>query len=112
MEKQIIETKTANHTPGPWSVTKWETGKSIQVCTPHDGFGTGPRFLILPELSENCFVNGHTLEEYEANARLIAAAPELLEALKESLSYIENDRPGCLLIEDIKAVIAKAEGNA
>jgi len=48
--------------------------------------------------------------EAKANARLIAAAPELLEALKDLvryLKYIENDSTGLELAE---FAIAKAEG--
>jgi len=52
-----------------------------------------------------------TIHEIEANARLIAAAPEMLEALKT----IES----CLAPEDndyaarkVRAAIAKAEGGA
>lgn len=43
-----------------------------------------------------------------ANARLIAAAPELLAALKEIVSY--NDDKNGLCWQDARAAIAKAEG--
>jgi hypothetical protein len=53
--------------------------------------------------------------ESEANARLIAAAPELLEALTLALPSVEEseqfNRPGALrLSERIRALLAKAEG--
>ena len=49
----------------------------------------------------------------ENNARLIASAPELLEALKVAVGYIEDDtfaerRTGACL----RSVIAKAEGKS
>jgi hypothetical protein len=61
-----------------------------------------------------CFadVEGETPDEAAANAALIAAAPELLEACKESLRFIVN-RPEnwALGTQDmIERAIAKAEG--
>lgn len=58
--------------------------------------------------------DGELMKEAEANARLIAAAPELYEALKAALisveldaSEVNNQEP---LIAQIKAAIQKAEG--
>jgi hypothetical protein len=51
--------------------------------------------------------------ECEANARLIAAAPELLEALKETLSCIDQHVDDPIvgpIIKFAKEAIAKAEG--
>jgi hypothetical protein len=54
----------------------------------------------------------------EANARLIAAAPDLLEALKEVVQHLKEDDAlfpalhpigKCPVLEMAKAVIAKAE---
>ncbi len=50
-------------------------------------------------------------EEAEANACLIAAAPELLDALKQALNYIKGDYIDADGIEDrLGNVIKKAEG--
>lgn len=58
------------HTPGPWDpAANWPHGMSM-VCH-HDGSGWRP--------VADCAVSG---DAAEANARLIAAAPELLEALQ------------------------------
>lgn len=48
-------------------------------------------------------------EEFQANARLIAAAPELLASLKEVLADAswELERP---IIKRAEAIIAKCEG--
>jgi hypothetical protein len=54
----------------------------------------------------------------EANARLIAAAPELLDALKRligehaDLGEVDFTVDECAAIEQARAAIAKAEGNA
>ncbi len=45
-----------------------------------------------------------------ANARLIAAAPELLEVLKEAVTVWPFNETSALL-KAMKATIAKAEGN-
>ena len=49
----------------------------------------------------------------EENARLIAAAPELLEALQESMRIWENHKPDvseASILLDCRAAIAKALG--
>jgi hypothetical protein len=63
---------------------------------------------------------GHTATVYgdddpaAANARLIAAAPELLAALRELVHYDEGSSEqgsyGYEVLQRCKAVIAKAEG--
>lgn len=74
-------------TPGPWTAKPFD--RTWVVC-----FG-GDEYLI-----------GGVHLNREANARLIAAAPELLEALKDAYPYIDNNH----LRQRIGAVIAKAEG--
>lgn len=64
--------KIANHTPGPWSVVLKGIGRSVRVS-------------ISASIKERTVYVAETiggLDEEESNARLIAAAPELLEALK------------------------------
>jgi hypothetical protein len=49
--------------------------------------------------------------EKRANALLIAAAPELLEACKEALAYYEQrGKPFLVVSEKLRKLIAKAEG--
>lgn len=94
----------SKHTPGPWFINNY----NAQIDA--DAFGNKPVCQLLwPTAirSEN---------ETLANARLIAAAPELLEVLKEcrkmyggfagSAHYPDEAR----LIDKIDAVIKKAEG--
>ena len=60
-----------------------------------------------------CYAGGENAIE---NARLIAAAPELLEALKGTLNYWKSTgfaecEPDCdCLVESVRAAIAKAVG--
>ena len=66
-EKQVTQT------PGPWS---------IEDCTP--GESTGLRFAI--NSKDNVIARTTDgWKEAQANARLIAAAPEMLEVLQEIL---------------------------
>ncbi|PYQ25649.1 MAG: hypothetical protein DMF56_27020 [Acidobacteria bacterium] len=90
----------AKHTPGPWQVS------------PLDGRTCGPSRLLvssgttLPQMQAVAIV---TLRagETDANARLIAAAPDMLGTLKafaDRRTLTEQDR------EHIDLVIGKAEG--
>ena len=65
----------SKHTPGPWIAGDDESSDFFLVG-PHDGDG----IVYQP------VVKLHN----ESNARLIAAAPELLEALKACLPYLEG----------------------
>ena len=77
------------HTPGPWSIN----GNKI------DGNG----YHIVS-------VNSHRTSDGEANARLIAAAPELLEIVKSILADDMMQYLPAEYIEKIRSSIAKATG--
>ena len=68
-----------SHTPGPW-------GRCYTSYHAHDYRLTLPNGGILPVTAPS---NNHS--EQRANARLIAAAPELLEALSEAVRCGERD---------------------
>ena len=74
----MSETK---HTPGPWEVSWDKYGKESEIHGKSE-LNDGP-ICIIPHDD----VTESGAEEQLANARLIAAAPELLEALK---ALIEN----------------------
>ena len=81
------------HTQGPWLVE----GRAVYALN-DDGYN---RFSALVQ-------DAHTPgDELEANARLIAAAPELLEAL-ECLLEMGHAKAGDLA----RAALAKARGEA
>lgn len=79
---------TTQHTPGPWvgagpsfgdRLPRYTT--SIMTDWEHEDDG----YIEICELPFH-----HHDDENEANARLIAAAPDLLEALKDALFHVEN----------------------
>lgn len=99
---------TANkHTPGPWHEDCAPDAQGFVTIRPDDGHGE-------PELDAEPIAT-----VYEAShAALIAAAPELLEALQEAVACLETRIRGALLnsepdrIGRMRAAIAKAEGRS
>lgn len=83
------------HTPGPWALQ--DLGLEAHLKT-------NDRFLIVSTFFRVATVPGDGTET-AANAILIAAAPELLAALKH---LIRNGGPGDF--PQAEAAIAKAEG--
>jgi len=94
---------TTRHTPGPW------TAYGRQVSGSHGEYPLGIMVAdcnVTPERGE---------VECKSNARLIAAAPELLEAAKDMLEYFdmaygehgENNSPAVIALHE---AISKAEG--
>lgn len=67
---------TQKHTPAPW---KKGTGGDVLFTHPN-----GKLYIIANAFSG---IKGNATEEQEANARLIAAAPELLEVLREFIDF-------------------------
>ena len=89
--------KTTNHTPAPWIVKNKD-----------EVFGARKSYNIGTFCVASC--QGYK-EEREANARLIAAAPELLGALQTVLDYwVDFGEIGCQTLEEAREAIAKAEG--
>jgi hypothetical protein len=89
-----------SHTPGPWT---WAQGKEYA-----DGRDF-PSVYMGPESSE---IGGNTMDEADANARLIAAAPDLLAGLchmRWCRSCSEGDWNDCEGGRAALAAIAKAE---
>ena len=88
----------AQHTPGPWYVQE------------SDHPNTG---LLIKPIPGQVVAECDPVPEMQANARLIAAAPELLEALKEAKYLIDQHYdPASDRVKLINAAIAKAEGGA
>jgi len=74
------------YTPGPWLVYNDMGIAAHKGIDSHSG-----KSIVLVGIGGSYGgVRGATKEEAEANARLIACAPELLEALKAAIDYINN----------------------
>jgi uncharacterized protein (DUF58 family) len=95
------------HTPGPWGYEQ----TTLTICRLIVSTEDVKALNITPKADPNHTIayvpNDVTPKEQEANARLIAAAPELLEALKEILARAGFNQGGW---RDARAAIAKAEG--
>ena len=86
----------SKHTPGHW------THARLTIF--------GPDALGQPIV---CELRGSwEFEDVRANARLIAAAPEMHELLHAIVSnaYAQDDRPFDRAIEDAKALLARIDG--
>lgn len=119
---------TVKHTPGPWTLCHHlqsmerdgscscgyrgviygpETDVPMAVCQPgHDAEPAGEEFTGPQRYSRDVEL---------ANAHLIAAAPDLLEALRDCLGRFVEAFPASAEYEPIKrgfAAIAKAEGRS
>lgn len=98
----------SEHTPGPWFAVR---GHAYWEVEPHGAGDTAPFTVADVCPSEPGNPDGGL---QEANARLIAAAPELLEALQnfvDSVTFIDpSGYPQSL--EQARAAILKAKGGA
>jgi hypothetical protein len=95
-----------SHTPGPWVLDGdniiERTGFLGGVYIAHKDSGR------VAETFVNCRVTAAS--ECRANARLIAAAPELLEACKDALrDLIADGHEHYRVVDTLRAAIAKAE---
>lgn len=99
------------HTPGPWmaeaSILAPRTGALVGVYVAQQRSDGTPDGRVC-ECFGNCLVT--TDEALAANARLIAAAPDLLDVARRVAEYFaDTDAP---LGIAARAAIAKAEGSA
>lgn len=121
------------HTPGPWIWTTDNAGPENEwgcstrgpvdmdayectgFCNNPELYGADGEPVISAGGGEYCPVRGATKAQLAANARLLAAAPELLHALTElrAQSTIERDWEALQqAMAKADAAIAKAKGEA
>lgn len=104
---------SAKHTPGPWTLETVPT--QVGICHKIGPFpDTRNREPFTKPMHACIYVDGAYRAEHEptllANARLIAAAPELLEALKRAHACATLADDGTCLGCFVSHAIAKAEG--
>jgi len=97
---------SGSHTPGPWHIFEKEAHKGQGIL--HIVEEGGDPYLEIATLMAH-------KEELEANARLMAAAPEMLEALEDVKIWLEESKRKDLvpvLWVEVCAAIAKARGES
>lgn len=106
----MTQPETEKHTPGPWEL--FQGGSDYYPGIQADNLSV----VVWGEEGENEGIQGHTHQEALANATLIAAAPELLQALEELTKYAASlngamwrfdDQP---VAKQARAALAKASG--
>lgn len=102
----------AKHTPGPWNVapgfestSQYRNRWRISAQSPH----------VTGKMQTICELNGPWDEKnYAANAHLIAASPELLEACESSLKVLlmdsDMEKDFAPEISQLRTAILKARG--
>lgn len=101
-----------SHTPGPWICEKQSDdavftaiGETIAII---GGEACEERVEFI--VGRSCDYGPHGDAQTEANAKLIAAAPEMLSILKRIIAVDDRgDTPSPSLMEEALAVVKKAE---
>ena len=103
------------HTPRPWAVN----GECIRNGGPSINVMAGPYLIASVPFSTRQADNESRLIEAQANARLIAAAPELVLSLQATLRALEGQPSPAECLDDhwidktiraARAAITKAKG--
>lgn len=89
------------HTPGPWIIQDYRIGPLLKE--PDQSYG-----MLLPV----AYIEQYDYPNHKSNAALIAAAPELLEALERFIAWVDkqNLEYESAMVRQAKAAIAKAKG--
>lgn len=111
--------KQAKHTPGKWRVSEDELGHGeYDILAKKEGFPNIGVATVVDSRFSNYNLGSVALhkDECSANAHLIAAAPELLEACKMvvdvfNLHLYKTDSGGGKCYAKAQTAIAKAEGS-
>ena len=112
----FIAMQTNKHTSGPWFRTvSQHNGETVcDICTAADN---GEPKEMIARVNHCVITPGLAIsDEARANARLIAAAPDLILALEEMLAIFgeheQYDDESAQVITQTRAAIAKAKGDA
>jgi hypothetical protein len=92
------------HTPGPW---QWDAG-----VIPPDGPGRYADIYVTGEDGEPLIIAefNDSIPQGRANACLIAAAPDLLDACNRAEWWLSTHPEGTAMRDVLRVAIAKAEG--
>lgn len=93
---------TVKHTPGPWWI---ESGPDIDLRN-HVGISASRHGLLAQVVWK--MQDDDRSPRCEATAHLIAAAPDLLEALEKFVKYAEECNDDSFELDHARAAIAKA----
>lgn len=102
-------TKQSQHTPGPWQLRQNPDKDRLHshwIDGPPRPEISAPGGIPIAEVRDLADKQGH------ANARLIALAPEMLEALEAFCDLAEPRELFPQLCASARAIIARAEGGA
>ncbi len=96
-----MKSKRQTHTPGPWSIRPGTI----------DDDGCLTPMKLMDSADDICIAHFHAIPE---DATLIAAAPEMLDQLRQCLLILraigKNAPTADLVADNVELVIAKAEG--
>lgn len=108
MQVETQDEKKVHHTPGPWGINSAK-GVSSNHCFFSVIPQTEPYRGSVANVMDAVNIDGISIAESEANARLIAAAPDLLAACKAALDFLGSDAANPDIGDVIRAAIEKAE---
>lgn len=86
----------SKHTAGPWRL--------------HQNWIDAGRYGSEEICSFCCPLSDQEYDNYEANGRLIAAAPELLKALIQAVAWMDGEQTPIDSLVRARKIIAKAKG--
>lgn len=100
------------HTPGPWKMIKGADDDETRCAVVQDN---GDKEWLIATVENGA--PGDCLATESANAHLIAAAPDLLAALKELAAYLQIEEIWTIeaevaMVDRAEAALAKAEGRS
>lgn len=105
--------EVSGHTPGPWEVDRYPDGRALVFCAKFENSHYGDWIADISGIADGG-------SKQKANARLIAAAPELLEALEACVTQLllhgwndpADGLKSCAALVKARAALAKAKGAA
>ena len=103
MSEDIVE----RHTPGPWAVEDSTVIWSTVQDPPETSYDLGTPIAEVRTM-KSLLGPAYSRETVAANARLISAAPDMLEALERFVEDCSNEE--CEFCIKARSAIAKARG--